>query len=464
MFEHIRIRSRKRLVGAMVAAQFLALSAGGFGIYHVVQTKLGENLRAQVHRQHEAVAMSLSRIIGDEYFGGVESFSPGSRGWEHVRMLVQDTVLADGAFACVIDSAGRAVCHEDADPDSHPAGIEGGSTRVNVGGEFVEIGSLVLDGPAHATLSVGGEMHFLTIVALPAVDGRLVVQQPESGLRGQSAAITGGIMWMVGAMTVVLAGVAVLFSSLIVRRYDSRVDELNRNLELQVVRRTRDAVARLHALIHGLAQLADRRDNETGSHLERICAYSCLLAEAVRDEHEEIDDDWISCLRLAASMHDIGKVGVPDRVLLKPGKLDEEEWESIREHPVIGATTLEAIHEKLGDDPLIDMAIDVTRSHHERWDGKGYPDGKSGTEIPISARIVTIADVYDALTSERVYKRAMSHAEASKILREGAGTQFDPELIEAFARIEAIFESIRRGLQDAESVPEAGDAATRAAA
>jgi HD-GYP domain-containing protein (c-di-GMP phosphodiesterase class II) len=205
--------------------------------------------------------------------------------------------------------------------------------------------------------------------------------------------------------------------------------------------------AHLHArntLIFGLAKLAEFRDSDTGTHLERISAYAVLLAEAMRPVHPEIDHAWVETLRVASSMHDIGKVGIPDSVLLKPGPLDDEERRVIENHPAIGAETLSAIEQRHGADALLAMSREIALSHHERWDGGGYPNSTSGAQIPLAARIVAVADAYDALTVARVYKRALGHDEARRIIREGIATQFDPEIVEAFTRSERSFDEVRK--------------------
>lgn len=229
-------------------------------------------------------------------------------------------------------------------------------------------------------------------------------------------------------------------------KYEVMIDRLNAGLEIEVGERLRQSLATRHALIMGLAKLADFRDGETGRHLERLCDYSGLLARTLRDEFNEIDDEWIQSLRLAAALHDIGKVGVPDSVLLKPGRLTIEERELIKRHAQIGADTLIDIRRNYGDDSMINMGIQVTLQHHERWDGKGYPFGLSGENISLAARIVALADFYDALTSERVYKRAISHEQTCEMIRDGRGTQFDPTIVDAFERVQERFAQIRRTL------------------
>jgi HD-GYP domain-containing protein (c-di-GMP phosphodiesterase class II) len=167
-------------------------------------------------------------------------------------------------------------------------------------------------------------------------------------------------------------------------------------------------------------------------------------------------------------MHDIGKVGIPDSILLKPGPLTPEERRLMEQHPLIGADTLVAIRQRVGDDDLLNMGIQVTLSHHERFDGKGYPYRISSDQIPLSARIVALADMYDALTSDRVYKKAMSHAQATTIIRENRGSHFDPAIVDAYMRLERQFDQTHLALKpDAGQRPalvEIAEQALRAAA
>jgi len=217
-------------------------------------------------------------------------------------------------------------------------------------------------------------------------------------------------------------------------------------LEEEARSRLNQALATRHALIFGLAKLADFRDTDTGSHLDRICTFSAMLAEELRRGRPELDDDFIECLRLAASLHDIGKVGIPDAVLLKPGKLTPEERRVIEQHTLMGADTLRAIRERLGDDRLLTMGERIALEHHEKWDGTGYPNGLAGEGISLEARIVALADVYDALTSKRSYKDAMPHAEARRIILAERGRHFDPAIVDAFDRIHERFEILARAL------------------
>ncbi len=204
-------------------------------------------------------------------------------------------------------------------------------------------------------------------------------------------------------------------------------------------------------IIFALAKLAESRDPETGHHLERVQRYSRRLAETLAETYhgaELIDADFIRLVYQTSPLHDIGKVGIPDGILLKPGKLTSEEYEIMKSHALIGAETLDAALVNYPQARFLQVARDIAAYHHERWDGKGYPQGISGLEIPLSARIVALADVYDALTSRRVYKDAFTHEVARDIIVAERGTQFDPQVVDAFSRVEADFFAIRQELSD----------------
>jgi HD-GYP domain-containing protein (c-di-GMP phosphodiesterase class II) len=189
------------------------------------------------------------------------------------------------------------------------------------------------------------------------------------------------------------------------------------------------------AVIFALAKLADTRDDDTGKHLERICRFVEVIATEMAKTHPEIDDGWISTVTITAALHDIGKVGIPDAVLCKPGKLTDEEHKLIQKHTMIGGDTLLAIKQRWEEDTFLVTATEIAFAHHEKWDGSGYPFGLAKEDIALAARITAVADVYDALTSQRVYKPSMSHEEACRIINEGAGSHFDPAVVEAFNAI-----------------------------
>jgi putative two-component system response regulator len=208
--------------------------------------------------------------------------------------------------------------------------------------------------------------------------------------------------------------------------------------ELQVRLRVAERILSLESrdlVIFSLAKLAEARDPETGAHLERMREYSRVLAQHITQSprhRAEVDGDFAQLLYMTSPLHDIGKVGIPDNVLLKPGPLTREEFEIMKQHAVIGGTTLEAAVQAHPHAKYLQMARDIAFTHHEKFDGSGYPYGLRGEAIPLCGRIVALSDVYDALTTARVYKPAYSHDVAKNIIFEGKGKHFDPEIVEAF--------------------------------
>lgn len=198
--------------------------------------------------------------------------------------------------------------------------------------------------------------------------------------------------------------------------------------------------------IFSLASLAESRDSETGEHLERMREYSRILAQdlARTDKYRgEINGDYIRSIYLASPLHDIGKVGIPDAILLKPGRLTREEFEVMKQHTTIGGKTLARAMEHSPSADFFRFAQEIALTHHERYDGRGYPDGLAGDEIPLCGRIVAVADVYDALTSVRIYKDAYSHEAAKRIIISDSGTAFDPDVVDAFLRCETQFAEVK---------------------
>lgn len=234
-----------------------------------------------------------------------------------------------------------------------------------------------------------------------------------------------------------------------IRRLQVELEKHNHHLEDLVREKVKEIESSQMATIFALAKLAESRDDETGQHLERVQLLSRCLTEALKEKQigtETIDEHYSSSIFNACSLHDIGKVGIPDNILLKPGKLNAEEFEIMKTHTLIGALNLKSVYDKYPCNYVVKMGIAIARSHHERWDGKGYPDGLAGESIPLEARIMAVVDVYDALRSERCYKPAYSHIETLEIIMAAAGTQFDPDIIKVFATIENEFERIFNGL------------------
>jgi putative two-component system response regulator len=198
-------------------------------------------------------------------------------------------------------------------------------------------------------------------------------------------------------------------------------------------------------IIFSLAKLAESRDLDTGAHLERIREYCRVLAEHLslyQKYRDEVDGDYVQLLYMTSPLHDIGKVGIPDRILLKAGPLTDEEFEIMKGHTTIGSTTLGAAAEAHPEAKYLGMARDIAETHHEWFDGSGYPAGLVGDDIPLCGRIVALADVYDALRTKRVYKPAFSHERAREVILDGLETHFDPDVVAAFLQNEGRFVDI----------------------
>lgn len=228
-----------------------------------------------------------------------------------------------------------------------------------------------------------------------------------------------------------------------VRLLHNQVRDHNKTLEIKVAERTQELEQTQMDVIYRLGRAAEFRDNETGMHVIRMSVYSKLLAQQIG-----LPDKECELILNASPMHDIGKIGIPDRILLKEGKLTDEEWEVMKTHSEIGAKLLSGSASE-----LMQLAETIALTHQERWDGSGYPQELKGTAIPLVGRVVAVADVFDALTSERPYKRAWTVEEATQEIIAKNGILFDPELVIAFREILPQFMVIKEKYSDAEEMP-----------
>lgn len=228
----------------------------------------------------------------------------------------------------------------------------------------------------------------------------------------------------------------------------------NKFLEAEIEKRTREVMALQDVTIHTMASLAETRDSDTGNHIRRTSNYVKVLAEKLRTHPRFgffLDDKTIELLYKSAPLHDIGKVGIPDRILLKPGRFEPHEFEIMKTHTTLGRDAIVAAERDLGISvDFLKYAKEIAYSHQEKWDGSGYPQGLKGDAIPISARLMAVADVYDALISRRVYKEGMSHAQAVEIIARGSGQHFDPDIVTAFMQLQDEFQAIAARYADSD--------------
>ncbi len=234
-------------------------------------------------------------------------------------------------------------------------------------------------------------------------------------------------------------------------------DEAAAGMEAEVTRRTRDIEAALDATILAMSMLAETRDMDTGNHIRRTQHYVKALATHLRGHPRfaaQLDAQAIGLLFKSAPLHDIGKVGIPDRILLKPGRLTPQEFEIMKTHTTIGHDAIAQAEQALGgaSHGHLRMAREITLSHHEKWDGSGYPQGLAGDAIPLSARLMAVADVYDALISTRIYKPGVPHDRAVQEIFQGRGAHFDPDMADAFIEIQDEFAAIATQFADDETL------------
>lgn len=237
------------------------------------------------------------------------------------------------------------------------------------------------------------------------------------------------------------------------KKYYKTIEEYNEILAEEVAEKTEDILRMKDMMVLGMAELLEGRDDNTGGHIKRTSHVVRILVETIQENNMLLlDRRFCKDIIKAAPMHDLGKIAIDDKILKKPGKLTEEEFEIIKTHSERSAVLVERILKGIEEESFIRVAVNVARYHHEKWNGTGYPEGLRGTDIPLEARIMAIADVYDALVSRRCYKKEMSFEEANKVMMKSMGTHFDPALEGAFIRSRKKLESYYEGFSDLEEV------------
>jgi len=235
------------------------------------------------------------------------------------------------------------------------------------------------------------------------------------------------------------------------KHYSIKLQQFNDDLQRLVQAQVREISDAQLATILAMSKLAEKRDDDTGKHLERTRAFCQLLAKQLQTQPAYatvIDDAFIDNIFHASPLHDIGKVAIPDKILLKPGKLTPDEFAIIQTHTTHGAATLQSVHDRYPHNIFISMGIQVARAHHEKWDGGGYPDGLCEEAIPLSAQIMAVADVYDALRIQRCYKEAFPRAQSREIMTVERGKHFAPALVDAFLILETQFDALHTQMVD----------------
>ena len=423
------------LIATLAAFQLFVLLIGVAVFAQWVNNRMSSVVRRQVLQDNEQIAAQMALLIEQSQ---PRKLKRGSRDWEILQSTVEKISLPNDGFLCIIESnSGELLCHPDL--RRMPNMMSPAMARLNQNdGQAVPI--IRADGSGWATMPDGN--HLVAVHEMPRQGIRVLAHQRESGLLQATQSIAGPIRWGGATVAVVLSLVIFFGGITIVSRYENRLALINLHLEDLVRARTRSLLKTRNAVIFGLAKLAESRDTDTGEHLDRIRIFSMLLARELQKSNPTVSSDFIETIGLASSLHDIGKVGIADKVLLKPGRFNADERAIMETHAQLGAECLSAIESHLGEDDFLSMAHEIALWHHEKFDGTGYPTGIAGETIPLSARIVAVADVYDALISPRVYKSPMSHEQAATIIIKDSGTHFDPQVVAAFQSVESGFRKI----------------------
>ena len=462
----MRIKSRFFLVAMLVASQAACL---GFGVvwatgwlWHEFELVVHSNVVAQGKAiAHELAAKTASLDL--------KTVEPGTLDWEKAQSLCEQTLIPHEGFACLMRyDNGAMLCHPDLPTDPGLLRLFPGRCLLLRNDTSVSITSAIQDvakvnrSVVQGKVELDGELHVMTAYGLPELNAVLAVYQSDYSIELFIASVIRPVMQVGYVLTAFIVGATALITIFLTDRYETGLAEANARLENEVQKRTCSLLRTRNAVIFGLAKLAESRDRDTGGHLERIRSYVTILATQLAKTNQEIDQHYVADLAVASSLHDIGKVGIPDAVLLKRGKLTPTERKAMELHTVLGSECLSAISRQLGEDDFLELAQKIAIAHHEHWDGSGYPNGTQGKDIPLAARIVALADVYDALTTERPYKDRISHAEVREWIATRYAEQFDPSVVEAFIAREKDFarvsESYLKKAQEERSVTNEQDA------
>ncbi len=428
----------------VMAAQTTCLSVGLWMHHHFAVASAYRELRVEMWSGLENSAQAVQPVLEGVRLGSIEPASPEFS--QLVRILgtihprVDRAMLVDPTWRAVVSGAAYSPL-----VGKSPVAPPAPGSRI----DWKPLADLPQNDHRRlrGTFSLPDGEYFGAAYPLGEGQGYLVVCHSVAGLQARCSAVAlplFSISIMTLLWTCAVLGIGVY---LIMARFHENIDIQRERTSSGILQRTQTLVRTRDAVIFGLAKLADSRDPETGDHLERITEYSTTLAKALHGHPKfggQITRSFVRLIGISSALHDIGKVGIEDRILLKPGPLTEEERKDMQEHSPIGGECLLRIEQRLGSSNFLQMAREITFAHHERWDGTGYPNGLAGEEIPLSARVVAIADVYDALSSKRVYKEAIPHQRCVEIIRSEAGKQFDADMIEAWLTVTDKFRQIAR--------------------
>jgi HD-GYP domain-containing protein (c-di-GMP phosphodiesterase class II) len=414
------VTTRDRKFGLIVLGQAICLAVGLFML-------------------HQLCGSQLRRTAVEQAWGTLEDAARTLAATESEAALLERCAATsehgpDGYQAVLVDREWKPLS-----PGTDGAALSVASLPDNAAPTHSPGDAAASAGMTRGLLRVHGVPHLAVVWPRPGGEQRLVLHWSRDAIeRGANTALPG--LWGVTGITFLwtMALLVLTLYLLTSRHREILQDERARSASL-ALRQSQEVIRARDAVVFALGKLAGSRDYETGAHLERIAAYSTLIATALRDGSRyasEITPAFVRLIELSSVLHDIGKVGIEDRVLRKSGPLTESEREHMQQHTLIAGQCLGEIALRLGGSKFLEMARAIALGHHEHWDGSGYPTGLKGEQIPLPARIVAVADVYDALVTARVYKQPVSHRESMAIICRGSGRQFDPEIVAALRAVE----------------------------
>lgn len=443
---HMHIKNRCFLLALLIASQAACL---GFGVawatgwlWEAFETVVHNYVTAQGRAETHQIALQIESL-------GLTTAEPGTADWQKLQSLCEQTHVPHDGFVCLMRrDNGALLCHPQLKQDPGLLRLFPGRNLLindHTSGPILSLMDEIQGDrlPVIAgKVDLDGNVHAFTGFDLPELNAILGVYQSDMAIDSFIAATIRPVMQVGYALMVFVIGATAIITGFLLNRYEAGLAAANARLESEVELRTRSLVRTRNAVTFGLAKLAESRDKDTGRHLERIRTYVSILATELARTNPEIERGFVADLAVASSLHDIGKVGIPDGVLLKPARLTPAERRAMQMHTTLGSECLGAIRKQLEEDDFLEVAEQIAASHHEHWDGSGYPLGLQGKSIPLAGRIVALADVYDALTSQRPYKAAVSHDEARDWIVSRYGQQFDPMVVEAFIARELDFQRI----------------------
>lgn len=459
------LKRRQLLILLLAASQLGCMTFGVLWASRWVQNTFRGCTERNAASQSETIAFELARRIDD---ADLKSFAPGSTGWHQLKELCETVdVPHNGHVAIVNLDDGALIWHSNLKSDPQLLRTYPGRTTIVTDDGVMPLIKAAQNSKRGAELAVSGELesqdqlYRATCLALPTFDAAIVVYMSQASLDQSVAEFVTPVLQVGFVLTAVVVGASSLLTVFLVGKFDNTLSALGSSIEAEVDRRTLALIRGRSALALGLAKLAESRDKDAGHHLERMRTYVTILATELAKQNPEIDHHYVANLASASTLHDVGKIGVPDSVILKLGRLTPAERRAMQMHTVLGGECLANVAQFLGEpDQFVELCRQIAMSHHEQWDGSGYPQGLQGKAIPLAARIVALADVYDALTTSRAYRDAVSHAEAREWIVSNYGAQFDPEVVEAFVAREHDFAKIslaaheRRAAMEASAAPD----------